>query len=265
MTLPFGQTSFPEVYESEIVGPLFRPFAELLLVDAAPTPGEHVLDIACGTGIVARLAKSRVGATGNVVGIDLNPAMLTVARRVAPDIDWRAGDAGALPLHDGESFDLVLCQQGLQFFPDKPAAARQMRRALAPGGRLAVSTWRSDEELLVLRELRRIAERHVGPIVDRRHGFGDSHGLSELFRDAGFSDVETKTASRTVRFADGSVYARLNASALVGMSAMKDAGEEERGRIVAAIARDSDGVVQAHTDGTGFAFELVTNVATARG
>src|SRR5262249_10182286 len=184
-----------------------------------------------------------------------------VARRVAPDIDWRAGDAGALPLHENESFDLLLCQQGLQFFPDKPAAVRQLRRALASGGRLLVSSWRSDEEFPALRELRNVAERHVGPISDRRHGFGDADALAALFRDAGFHDVGTRTVSRTIRFADGSLYARLNAVALIGMSAgARDLSDEERGRIATAIARDSADVVRAHTDTTGFAFELVTNV-----
>lgn len=266
MTLPFARSSFPEMYEQALVGPLFRPWAELILDDVQLTPGDRLLDVACGTGIVARLARERLGATGTVVGIDSSPAMLAVARRVGAGIEWREGDAAALPLQDDEQFDIVVCQQGLQFMPDKLAAARQLRRALAPGGRLAVSTWRPDEVVPVCRDLRHIAERHVGPIIDRRHSFGEAGPLEALLWDAGFLDVRSKTVSRTVRFNDGLVFIGMNAMALVGMSAAsKEMSDQERGRILAAIAGDSAGVVQANTDKAGFAFELSANVATARG
>jgi ubiquinone/menaquinone biosynthesis C-methylase UbiE len=266
MTLPFGQLSFPEIYEQALVGPIFRPWVEQLLDDVELARGDRVLDIACGTGIVARLAKERLSGTGTVVGVDLSPPMLAMARKVAPDIDWREGDAGALPLLDNEQFDVVVSQQGLQFFPDKPAAARQMRRALATTGRLAVSTWRPDEEAPVLLELRRVAERRLGALVDRRHGFGEAHLVEALLRDAGLRDVRSKTISKTLRFDDGSVFARLNAMALIGMSAAsKDMSDKDRGEMAAAIARDSADVVRRHTDESGFAYEIGTNVTMARG
>lgn len=265
MTLPFAQMSFPEIYEKALVGPLFRPWAELVLDDIALAAGDRLLDIACGTGIVARVARERLGKAAKIVGVDLSPPMLAAARRVAADIDWREGDAGALPLQDDEQFDVVICQQGFQFFPDRQAAAHQMRRALAPSGRLAVSTWRSDDELPMLRELRRVAERHVGPIIDRRHSFGDAAPLETLLRDCGFSDVRSKTVSRTIRFDDGPAFVRLNAMALVGMSARsKDMSEAEREQVMAAIARDSTDVLRPYTDEAGLAFELSTNVVTAR-
>lgn len=207
-----------------------------------------------------------MGDTGRIVGVDLSPAMLTVARREGPRIEWREGDAGALPLRDDERFDVVVCQQGMQFFSDRIAAARQMRRALAEGGRLAVSTWRPDAEVPVCEELRHVAERHLGPISDRRHGFGEAGQLEALLRDAGFEDVQLKRLSRTIRFEDGAVFIRLNAMALVGMSgASKDMGENERERALMEIVRDSAGVLEAHTDASGFAFQLSTNLATARG
>lgn len=266
MELPFAQLSFPEIYEQALVGPLFRPWVEQLLDDVELAPGDRILDIACGTGIVARLAKKRLSGTGKAVGVDLNPHMLAVARKVAPDIDWREGDASALPLLDNERFEVVVSQQGLQFFPDKPAAVRQMRSALAANGRLAVSTWRPDEEFPVLLELRHVAERHVGDLVDRRHGFGEANAVETLLRDAGFREVRSKTVSQTIRFDDGSVFVRLNAMALVGMSAAsKDMSAEERGEIVAAIARDSADVVRRHTDEKGFAYEIGANVTRAKG
>ena len=266
MTLSSAAPSFPEMYEQALVGPLFRPWVDALFDEVELRPGDRILDIACGTGIVARLAKERLSGPGTVVGVDLSSPMLAVARKLAPEIDWREGDATALPLLDNEQFDVVVCQQGLQFFPDRPEAASQMRRALAPDGRLAVSTWLPEEQFPVLLELRHIAERHVGALVDRRHSFGEADALESLLRDAGFHDVRSKTESRTIRFDDGSVFVRLNAMALVGMStASRDMSDDARGRIVAAIVRDSADVIRRQTDEKGFAFEIGTNVATAGG
>lgn len=263
MTLPFAKRSFPDHYEQDLVGPLFRPFALLTLEDAAPKPGERVLDVACGTGIVARLAKEKVGPSGAVVGVDLSPPMLAVAARVGPGIDWREGNAQALPLHEGETFNLVVCQQGLQFFPDQLQGVREMRRALAPGGRVVVSTWVPDLELPVLFELRRIAERHAGPIADRRHSFGEPGPIEALLREAGFIGVQSRIVSHTVRFPDGMLFVRSNAGAMVGMSqGAKELTDARRAELVEAITRDSMALVREHTDQSGFSYELRAVVAT---
>jgi ubiquinone/menaquinone biosynthesis C-methylase UbiE len=132
----------PRSYERFLVPALFGPLAERLVRLAAPGPGEPVLDVACGTGIVARRAAASVGPDGAVAGVDLNAGMLEVAGEAAadvrPPIDWRAVDAADLPFADG-AFDIVFCQQGLQFFPDRTAALREMRRVLVPSGRLALA------------------------------------------------------------------------------------------------------------------------------
>lgn len=260
----FARSSFADVYEEALVGPLFAPWVEPLLADVELRPGERVLDLACGTGIVARLAKLRLGASGKVVGIDLNPQMLAVARRADSSIDWREGDAGALPLREGEQFDVVLCQQGFQFFRDPAAAARQAHRALAKGGRIGASTWRPDEESALLHQLRRVAERHLGPIVDGRHRMGEAGPLEDLLREAGFRDVRSKRVSRTVRFDDAALFVRLNAVALIGMvPASKSFSDEERDRIVAAIERDSAELVRVYTDEAGVAYDLGANFVLA--
>ena len=268
MTLPayaMNLSSFPEMYERWLVGPLFRPWAEVMLEQVALATEDRVLDVACGTGVVARLAKDRLGDGGRVVGVDISPGMLAVARAVAPSIDWREGNVNALPLGDSEQFDVVVCQQGLQFFPDKAAAARELRRALGPNGRLAVSTWRALDDIPIFRELHRVAEHHVGPIVDQRHAFGDAALLATLLREAGVRDVDVKTMARTIRFDDASVFVRLNTMALVGMSAAsKGMAEDERGRAVDAIVNDSADVVSPYTDGARLAFEISSNVATGR-
>jgi SAM-dependent methyltransferase len=265
MTLPFAQQSFPELYEQFLVEPLFSPWADPLLDEVGLAPGDRVLDVACGTGIVARRAKARLGARGTVVGVDVNAGMLAVARRLAPDVDWREGNATDLPLHPDEQFDVVTCQQGFQFVPDRTAAAEQFRRALATGGRLTVSTWRPDDESPVLRALRGVAERHLGPIDDRRHGLGDPTTVETLLRAAGLGALQSRTQTRTIRFSDGDVFVRLNAMALVGMSAAsKDLADAERARLVETIVRESAPLVTEHTGAGGFAYDIGANVTIAR-
>lgn len=262
----FAHVGFPEMYEQALVPSLFRPWAEEIVALVNVRPGDRVLDVACGTGIVARLAKERTGPAGSVVGVDVNPAMLAVARQQAPEVEWRQGDAVALPVKELDGFDVVLCQQGLQFVPDSMSAIAEMRRALATGGRLAVSTWRSDEEMPVLRELRAIAERHVGPIVDRRHSFGDADELRRLLLDAGFSDVSVTPKSRIVRFPDGATFVGLNAVALIGMSSRaQEFGNERRLEAANAIVMESRDVIDANTDASGFAYAIGANIATAIG
>jgi ubiquinone/menaquinone biosynthesis C-methylase UbiE len=268
MTLPAyanKQPTFPELYEGSLVGPLFQPFAEVLLDRVGLAPGDRLLDIACGTGIVARLAKTRLGARGHVVGVDLSPQMLAVARTAAPDVEWREGNASALPLHDGETFDVVTCQQGLQFFPDKQAAVREMRRALGAGGRLAVATWRPLEDIPFFLALHRNAERHLGPFADARHSLGDANAVQSLLDAAGLRDVRVDVVSLTVRFPDAATLARLDANAVVGMSARgKEMSEEQRAEVTAAIASDAVAAIAPFTEGGGATFEISSILALAR-
>jgi SAM-dependent methyltransferase len=209
------------------------------------SPGDRVLDIACGTGIVARVASERRGNGGHVVGVDLSPDMLVVAHTLAPDIDWRQGDASALPLQKGEQFDIVVCQQG---------------------GRLAVATWRSDDEIPLFRDLRRVAEQHLGAIVDQRYSFGDAGSLHKVIQNAGFLDVSVRTLKRTIRFNDGVPFLRLNTMAYIGMSAGgKQMAEDERWSVAETIVNESAPIVQRYTEGSVLTFELSTNLATAKG
>ena len=169
----------------------------------ARRPRQHVLDLGCGDGNHFPLYLRHVGAGGTVTGLDFNPGMLAVARSATPPdapIDWREASAEAMPLPDA-SFDVALCQMGLQFVPDKPAAVREMRRVLAPGGRLAVAAWRSLADLPQVRELNAVAERHVGPVADSRHSFGNADALRALLADGGFREVAVDILEHDVRFA----------------------------------------------------------------
>jgi ubiquinone/menaquinone biosynthesis C-methylase UbiE len=255
----------PELYERFLVEPLFRPFAEELLRRASLRHEDRVLDVACGTGIVARLAQQTVRDRGSIVGIDASPGMLAAARAAAPGIDWREGDAGRLPIDD-HSFDLVTCHQGLQFFPDKPAAIKEMRRVLAPDGRVALATWRPVDEVPLVRDLQRVAERHVGPIVDQRHSLGDAGAIRTLLTDAGFRAIHIETVARRIRMSgDPGVFARLNAMAVVGMSAAaKTMTDEQRAEAIAAVAADSVEALQPFIAGSDLVFEISSNIAVSR-
>jgi SAM-dependent methyltransferase len=151
-------------------------------------PGKRVLDVACGTGVVARLASERVGSTGSVVGVDINPAMLAVARRIRPDLEWRKGDAAALPC-DSAEFDVVVSQMAMMFFPDPAAALREMRRVVRPHGTVGVLI---PGELAANRPYELFADivtLHAGAparsLVTTYFALGDRSHLAGLFADAG--------------------------------------------------------------------------------
>ena len=259
------QPTFPEMYERFLVEPLFKPWAELLLDCSGLAADDRVIDLACGTGIVSRVARSRLGRSAKIVGIDLSPQMLGVARTVAPEMEWREGNADALPIGEDEKFDLLVCQQGLQFFPEKQTAALEMRRVLSDGGRAIIATWRPDSETPIFCELRRIAEDHLGPIMDQRHGFSDSEALKSLLEGAGFQDVSVETFSRVTRFEDPDVFIRMNAMALTGMSTeAKSMSDEERARALEDIITASSEVRARYADGNAISFETRSNVATLR-
>ena len=261
----FSTMTFPEIYERVLVGPLFRPFAQEVIARLEPTRSDSLIDIACGTGIVARLARETLGPESRIAGVDVAPPMLAVARSVDPTIDWREGTAMALPVTDSEKFSMLTCHQGLQFFPDRAAAVGEFRRALAPGGRAAIATWRSLQDIPVALELNEVAERHVGTIVDSRHSLGDADTLKALLVDGGFREVSVETVSHDVSFADGALFARLNAMAVIGMSEKgKGLSEASRGAVAGQIAADSQAVIDRCAKNGAFVFTLSTNIAVAR-
>jgi len=192
-----------EMYERYVVPYLLGPWAPGLVERAALQPGDCVLDVACGTGVVARLAAQKVGTTGRVTGLDLNPGMLAVARALRPlpgaPITWVECSAVAMQLAHA-TFDVVLCQQGLQFFPDRSAALREMHRVLRPGGRLVLSVWKKASPYTTA--MREVVERHIGPEAAARlsatTGLGDAEALHRLLVDAGFSDVHIRPSVMTI-------------------------------------------------------------------
>jgi ubiquinone/menaquinone biosynthesis C-methylase UbiE len=257
--------SFPELYERWLVGPIFQPWATIALDRAGVAAGDRMLDIACGTGIVARLAIQRLSGKARVVGVDTSRGMLDLARAIEPAVDWREGNAAALPVNDPERYDVVVCNQGLQFFDDRSASVHEMRRVTAPGGRLAVVVWKSLEDTPFFNELHQLAEQRLGMFVDRRHSLGDPRALQELIAHAGFADVRVEGLSLTIRLPDPAMFVQLNSRAVVGMSTTGSTmSREERARLSDLIAQDSARIVRRYATSGGLAFELGANVATAR-
>jgi ubiquinone/menaquinone biosynthesis C-methylase UbiE len=192
-----------ENYERYFVPAIGAPIARDLVERAALRAGERVLDVACGTGIVARLATEEVGVTGTVAGLDVNPGMLAVARSVTPEdvtIDWHEASAEAMPLPDGV-FDVVLCQMGLQFVPDKAAALAEMRRVLAPGGRLVLNApGPTPPPLAAMAEaLATHVDPEVAGFVHAVFSLHDPEELRELLDTAGFDDVIVERPTKTLR------------------------------------------------------------------
>lgn len=256
-----------EVYERYLVPALFRPLAAELIGRAAPQPGDRVLDVACGTGAVARQLPPLVGTDGTVVGLDFSPAMLDVAHSLPPSnppIDWRLGSADAIPAPDA-SFDLVFCQQGLQFFPDRAAALREMRRVLAPGGRVVLSVSRGLEHQPVYAALNAAMERRLGSrAMAAPFALGDADELRALLDGAGFRDTTVDPLVRTVRFPSPAQFVRLSvlgAAAAVPDLARMDAAS--RGTLVDAIQGEVDDVLRPFTKDGALAFPMRANVAVA--
>ena len=275
MNTPHGRPSDEnpaEMYERYFVPAMFVPGAQVLLDRAGPQPGEHVLDVACGTGVVARHVAPKVGATGAVTALDINPAMLAVARSTSAiegqAITWQEGSALALPFGDA-TFNLVLCQQGLQFFPDRVAAMREMRRVLQEGGRVAISVNQSLQNNPVYEALYHAIARHLGmSAVDIASPFalGNADELHALFTAAGFEQVKVAPATFSVRFPEPARFVHLtvlSSSAVLPVFGQMDAAA--RAELVASVAREMEPVLRSQTEGDTVTFPLAVNIGLAYG
>jgi ubiquinone/menaquinone biosynthesis C-methylase UbiE len=195
--------SAADVYEEFFVPALFGEWAPRVCDAASISPCESVLDVACGTGVLAREAARRTAPGGKVTGLDCNPGMLAVAGRQAPGIEWTEGMAETLPFADG-SFDAVVSQFGLMFFQDRVAALAEMRRVLKPGGRLAVAVWDSQDNTPGYRAMTELLARLFGEeaadALRAPYCLGDRQALASLFDDAGIADARIETLTGTAVF-----------------------------------------------------------------
>ena len=252
-----------EIYERHMVPAIFQQWAPALAETAGVQPGQRVLDVACGTGVVTRLLAERVGTGGHVVGLDFNPGMLAAARAATTNanVTWREGDVANMPFLDG-SFDVVVCQQGLQFFPDKPAALREMRRVLAPGGRLALSVWRSVDNAPGFRVLEEKLALRIGKERAALPPFsmGDGQLLRALVTGTGFREVRVEADVKLTRFQTAEHFVRSmvgGAPSMLGDLAAQ--GPAALDGIVSEVAAATRG----YLDDEGWATPQASNIVSA--
>lgn len=256
-----ASTNAMSFYDDIMVPRLFEPWAHVLLDEVEPQSGHAVLDVACGPGTVTRLAARRVGPSGTVTGCDLSPAMLELARAKPVDndsapIDYLQCAADALAVTD-QDFDVVTCQQGLQFFPNRPAALAEMRRALRAGGQLGISVWCDIEQCppfaAVEAALRQVlGEETAHAFRGGPWGFGDAHVLANLVSEGGFTNLTVERHEKPIVFEGGpeQLLQTIHATAVAAtFAALSEAELAEFATAVASAARPFtvDGVIRSHT------------------
>lgn len=257
-----------QTYEDYFVPAMFRPWADELIERAQPQPGERILDIACGSGIVARLIAQRLAGQATISGLDMSPAMIEVAKsasaREGTSIDWHIGSADALPFTD-DTFDLVLIQHGLQFFPDRPAALREVHRVVASGGRVATATWLGPERHPYSKTMAEAIERHLGASATGGPlSLGDADELRRLFNEAGFVSVRIDCVGREVRYPSPDRYLELTmASRAAAVPAMQAMDATERAQLVAAVREELAELIRQHTVGDAVVVPFEAHITVA--
>jgi len=219
--------SAAEVYEELYVPALFQEWAPRMVDAARAAPGERALDVACGTGVLARALAARTGATGHVAGLDVNDGMLAVARRRAPAIAWHHAPAEAMPFAD-TGFDTVLCQFALMFFDNRAKALAEMRRVLRPGGRLALAVWSSLEDTpayaAVVALLDRMFGAAAGASLRAPFVLGDPAQTVLLVGAAGFTGVSAVTHEGHARFPSLEAWMHADVRGWTAADLIDDAG-----------------------------------------
>lgn len=242
--------SAAELYERYLVPAITSVWAADLVQRVEPQPGDRVLDVACGTGAVTRRVVERV-TTGRIVGLDLNTGMLAKARSLqtpgASRIEWCEGSALQLPFPEG-SFDLVLCQLGLQFFPDRPLALREMRRVLSHPGRLALSVYSAIERTPAAYAFVRALDHRFGPtassIKRAEHVFPNANEVADLVVEQGFDQVRVSTVAKTIVFPSVEDYVRFQLVATPMAGLLSEMNPHERDTAIESVAERTAGLLE---------------------
>lgn len=254
----------PENYERYFLPVIGSPLAADLVNAAGPGPGDRVLDLACGTGVVARLVADRIGDSGAIAGVDVNPDMLAVARDVTPAgvaMEWHQASAERLPLPD-HAFDVVLCSLGVQFFSDRPATLREVRRVLTTGGRFVFNLPGPTPPLFA--GLEHALARHLGDpaaaFVRLVFSLHDPDEIRRLLSDAGFHGIDVTTSSKPLRLPapDDFLWQYIHCTPLAAAAAQLDEQGRER------LQRDVLAAWQPLAVDGSLPVQLDVTIATAR-
>jgi ubiquinone/menaquinone biosynthesis C-methylase UbiE len=258
----------PELYERYLVPAMTAMWAVDLVDRLAVRAGQRVLDVACGTGVVAREAAARAGTLGRVAAVDINSGMLAVARSLprigGATIDWCESSALELPFSDS-SFDVVVCQFGLQFFPDRSVALSEMRRVLDTGGRLGLNVFGPIEHNPATQALADALDRHLAPDASvakrREHALADPQVLRTGVAEAGFRDLTLQTRTRLVRFPSAAEYVRVQFAATPLAALIKADAQGER--LIHAVEKDVSDALRAYVKDDGLLFPQEVHVVLA--
>ncbi len=210
----FGDASVASAYDDGLVPVLFKPWAARLVEEYRPWRGRRVLDLATGTGIVAQLLAGQVGSTGKVLGTDINGEMLALARKrcagLTPAVEFVKCTAHPLEI-SSDSIDIVTCQQGFQFFPDRRAAAREIYRVLCDGGRIIATTWQPVAECqffgTICNALKTIGEPGLSNMMRVPFDAMPESELTDHFISAGFANVRLERQEQDLVMCGGITHA----------------------------------------------------------
>lgn len=257
-----------QVYDQYFGPSMFTSSAKPLMAHASLSPGQKVLDLACGSGVVTEIVAAAVGSGGSVVGLDFSPPMLEVARSKTfsgASAEWVQADAANIPFPD-DTFDAVVCQHGFQFFPDRLAAANEVKRVLKPGGRLAFTVWAdASEHPLYEAVFKSVATKIDVPYesVSTPFKFGELSALSSLLSEAGFNDVSQATESFEVSFPSPDRWAQLSVmGAAAAVPAFGELSNEQRISVASEVAEELGDLLQSHVQGDFVVVPMKSHYAT---
>jgi SAM-dependent methyltransferase len=250
-----------EIYQKIFVPAAVEEWVPRVLELAKPKSGEKVLDLACGTGVLTRAAAMAIGQKGSVIGLDLSPDMLSLARSQSngqfPTIEWREGNVQDLPF-ENQVFDIVFCELGFMFFPDRAAALREIWRVLKPGGRLGIMVWGALEhcpgQVAILQAWTKLVSAEQNANLDPMHSMGDPTILQSLLDTTGFKEIDVQAKTGSMRWPSAEFLARFY-GAIGGVSA------EEPLRT--AIIRDVESAMEAYIRPEGLIYPMEAVLARA--
>lgn len=268
-----GSRSAADIYEDEFIPAFFDAWAESMAAHVGR--GQKVLDVACGTGVVSRKAAERAGKKGKVAGLDFMPHMLETAKRTVPaglQVEWHQGNALDLPFSD-RKFDLVLCQQGVQFMPDKVQALREMKRVAKRGGQVAASVWVDIRHMPVFPPLERAIATHLGAdyVPLPPFAWGDPQELARTAREAGLEVEAVETQAKPALLKGGVRHMVL--AFMTGVmrpegdgvaSGMVDPDDPAFDPGIEAVIKDVEEEIGDFVTPDGLSYYMITNLLRAR-
>lgn len=234
-------------YEDLFVPAIFGQWPSKIITVAGLGEGDHLLEVGCGTGVLAREVVKLVGASGSVTGLDLSESMLSVAREISPAVAFHQGNAMDLPFED-DSFDVVVASFVLMFVENQAQSVREMWRVLKPGGRLIISVWESLQENPAYADLVRIAARRIGDGAGESlawpFALGDKGKLSEICDSAGVTDITVVSHMGRAKFPSIDRFVRTEIESWVLADSVNEA-------TLNAVLEDSRTVLAQYCNDTG--------------